>query len=65
MEKIVGTKNIKSNTYAKILVDPTVNKYTWVTRYCYKCDARRHILMCDCCDNFWIHGYFKILGEGV
>ena len=64
MEKVIGTEFIHCNRYAKVLVDPTVNEKNWVQRFCYKCDVRRHILMCDYCGNFQFNGYFKYIGDG-
>lgn len=64
MEKVIGTEVIQCNRYAKVLVDPTVNEKNWVQRFCYKCDVRRHILMCDYCGNFQFNGYFTYIGGG-
>lgn len=64
MEQIIGTEIIQCNRYAKVLVDPTVNEKNWVQRFCYECDVRRHILMCDHCGNFQFNGYFKYIGDG-
>ena len=65
MEKILGTEVIHMNRYAKVLVDPTVNAQNWVSRFCYKCDVKQHIIWCDYCEDFQFNGYFKKLGSGI